>query len=218
MKKAPVFLVLAVALAMPGMAGAVERPGEPVGVPFEWDPNLCPVPAFDWLVTEPNVASVYEFSVLNRFGGDVNSVSVTRVDAIVMDYAVERTGKRKVGDLWIQEFEVRWVPPVGEALHYLRIQVTDVFGRADARTLLVLCLGDDPPVIYPSDHPTLVPVSNAGKTWQDVRKLAAAQPALAARMAALEKVDPSLGRFIRRHLDSSDGFLRYVGPVAMRIR
>ncbi len=210
-------LAVIVIITLTSTALAVDRPGEPNDVPFEWNPNACPVPAFDWVVIEPNVSMVYAFSVVNRFGTDVNSVEITRADQVLMDFAVDRLDKRQAGGLWVQDFHFLWTPPPGEACYYLQVKVTDAFGRSGARTLLVLCLSDDPPVIYPHDYPTITRRQKQ-KTWQDIKVFRAKQPEIGRQIAVLERALPGVAEYLRKRVISDQGFFRYRGPVAWKFR
>lgn len=139
---------LLLALILSGTVYAIERPPVPTDVPFAWDPNLCPSPAFDWMVVTVGESIVYTFHVVNLFGEDV---ILTTSDPNITSYRLDKTNE---GEYWLQTFQL-FFTSFSSGLNYINLNVVDQYERSDDRTLLIMVLTDDPPIIYPPDRPVI---------------------------------------------------------------
>jgi hypothetical protein len=143
---------------------------EPNDVPFAYDPNLCPSPVFDWVVTSPGTSLAYEFAVITRTSLDVNDVNIPALRTQQGDQYTWQVFEKKQGpDYWVQRVGLFWTP-FDSQVHYLNIIVTIANGASDARTLLVMVQADDIPRIYPPDHPLITSVAWAQQLWQRAKK------------------------------------------------
>ena len=148
-----------------------QRPPIPADVPFEYDPNMVTSEILMWYVAEPNLNFIFTAKVKNKWGLQVDFIVSDCYDANT-PILVERGLKTK--DLehggWIQEFNVV-ATPGAEGVHYIEMTATDKIGRFDKRTLLVLCVEDEPPFIFIDDPPIIASrKKEAQRIWQVATK------------------------------------------------
>ena len=129
---------------------------------FDYDPNMCPSPAFDSIISDPNISCVYTFQV-RSIGGREVTCSIDYPGQFV----ISRLTKVKDGRYWVQTFQFLWTPPDYEIVHYIEIKATDDKGRSDRRTLVFWAYADSPQ-IWP-DIP-VVHVRGAQRLWQVAKK------------------------------------------------
>ena len=159
--------LLLIAIAMTGI---IERPPIPTDIPFEYDPNMLTADIMRWYVAEPNLTFVCSPSAKNRWGLHVDLTAIDFYDAntpILIDRGVKEKDIDDGG--WIQHFNVM-VTPSTEGVHYIELTATDKRGRFDKRTLLVLCVADDPPFLFMETAPT-ISEAEAQRTWQVAKKV-----------------------------------------------
>ena len=132
----------------------------PNDVPFGFDPNLCMSDVIGWVVTEPNVSVTWTMSSMNRTG--------LRTYLYAQEAVVQRLGTYVDPNGWVQEFQVGYTPRA-EGVTYLDVTATDLLGQYDRRTVLVLAVKDDPPVIRMDNLP-VVRMRQAQRLWQYAKK------------------------------------------------
>ena len=154
------------------MLAIIQRPPVPQDIPFPYDPNMVTSEILEWFVAEPNLTFVYSPSVKNKWGLQVDFHVVDCHDANT-PILVERGIREPDPDGgWIQRFQVM-VTPSTEGVHYIEMTAIDKKGRMDSRTLLVLCVEDDPPFIFMEDTPVITDaqLDAAERTWQYAKKM-----------------------------------------------
>ena len=167
MKRILIYLMLCTtALAI------TQRPPVPTDIPFEYDPNAVTADILRWFVAEPNLTFIYTASVKNRWGLHVDFVVVDYYDAntpILTERSAKVPDDEDGG--WIQNFNIM-VTPSKEGVHYLEMTTVDKRGISDTRTLLVLCVADDPPFIFIEDPPIITKrIKEAQRIWQVAKKM-----------------------------------------------
>ena len=145
----------------------VTRPPVPTDVPFEYEKDLLTSDVLMWHVAEPNLSFIFKAKVKNKWGLHVDFETNDCYDSNT-PILVERGQKTR--DIenggWIQEFDVV-VTFNKEGVHYIEMKATDKIGRFDKRTLLVLCVGDEPPFIFIDDPPIITSrMKEAQRFWQ----------------------------------------------------
>ena len=158
-------------LLLIAMMAIIQRPPVPTDIPFPYDPNMVTSEILEWFVAEPNLTFVFSPSVKNKWGLQVDFEVIDCSDANT-PILVERGIREKDTDGgWIQRFQVM-VTPSKEGLHYIEMTAVDKKGQTDTRTLLVLCVEDEPPFIFMEDPPVITKksIKNAQKMWQVAMK------------------------------------------------
>lgn len=141
--------MLIIVMFVSAVLRAAERPPElgPVDVPFVYDPNLCTAPVLSWLVIEPNISSIFRVSAHNRWG---KRIDLTVTDAHDPNIYVLIDQNPMTGGPF-NGYDQNWqcmITPAVEGVHYLELTATDMRGRTDRRTLLMLCAADEPPFLF----------------------------------------------------------------------
>jgi len=156
-------VILLFILLMTSSAMAVERPAEPNDIPFEFDPNLCQSEIMAWTITGEQVSSIYTVAVWNEWGLSTE-LTVTGIPNILVQ-KIEKLPDAEGG--WNQRFTFSFVAPVA-GVHYLNMTATDFIGQSDTRTLLVLAMNNEPPILRPYSPPIITPVSikSGQRHWQ----------------------------------------------------
>ena len=159
--------ILSVLVSVSVSAIAVERPPEPNDCPFEFDPNGCLSEIMAWTITGEQVTSVYTVAAWNEWGL-ATELTVTGIPNVMVQKG-EKLPDPEGG--WNQLFVFSFIAPT-TGVYYLNMTATDYIGQSDSRTLLVLAMGNEPPVLRPYAPPVITPVSmkNAQRHWQYLAK------------------------------------------------
>jgi len=139
----------------------------PNDVPFAYDPNLCTASIMDWQIAEPNIAAIYSVGAHNKWGLDIE---LTTNDPNILIQKLAKAKDPEGG--WNQYWQCMFTYSV-EGVHYIEITVEDKVGRTDCRTLLVLCVSDDTPFIFPGSPPVIISdarIKDAQRFWQFAKK------------------------------------------------
>jgi hypothetical protein len=150
-------------------------PDSPVPeVPFPYDPNLVQSPVFDSEISTPGSTLTYQFAVVSEKGVNVPLSGVEIFDGntpLNVTIIKEEPNQTTVDvnsvavNVTVQPFSILWTP-LREGVVYLNIRTTNIVGRSDERTLLILLIDDDDqPHIYPMDSPS-ISVVDAQEIWQ----------------------------------------------------
>ena len=136
----------------------------PSDIPYEYDPNQCLSPIMDWVVTYPGVSNVYSVHSRSKYGTKVN-LYVTGTEVVIQQLEKLRDSE----GYWNQYFNFSFSLP--EGVHYINMTATDIAGRTDSRTLLVLAVENDPPYLYPGGPPVSInSIKSAQKLVQVAKK------------------------------------------------
>ena len=141
---------------------AVTRPPalDPNDVPFVYDPNMCLSDVLGWVVTEPNTSVIWTMTAHNKYG--------LRVDLYAPNTVIQRLAMYQDLEGYVQEFQLAYTPET-DGVHYIDVTATDLLGQQDSRTVLVLAVTEDPPVIKMESVP-IVRMKQAQQLWQVAKK------------------------------------------------
>jgi hypothetical protein len=141
----------------------------PNDVPFAYEPNLCLSPVMDWVITEPNISTIYGVGYHDHRG---LSVELTASDPNGPDILIQKLDRYKdPAGGWNQYWQCMFTIPA-DGVHYIELETVDKIGRTDCRTLLVLVTSDDSYFIFPGTPPLPVSrIKDAQRFWQYAKKL-----------------------------------------------